>query len=72
MSINLTLITIITNQVEMERCEAVKKFSANLTVGQRLKRYLMVRKGKILMKRGLRLLDPLQVIFHYHCMLTSC
>jgi hypothetical protein len=45
----------------MERCEAVKKFSANLTVAQRLKRYLMVRKGKILMKRGLRLLDPLQV-----------
>jgi hypothetical protein len=47
--------------VEEERHEAVKKFGANLTGGNRLKRYLTVRKGKTLMKRGLRLLDDLQV-----------
>ena len=39
-------------KVEEERNEAVKKFGANLTGGNRLKRYLTVRKGKTLMKRG--------------------
>lgn len=47
--------------VEEERDEAVKKFGANLTGGNRLKRYLTVRKGKTLMKRGLRFLDVLQM-----------
>lgn len=48
-------------QVETERDEAVKKFGVNLTSGNRLKRYLTVRKGKTLMKRGIRLLDDLQL-----------
>jgi hypothetical protein len=49
--------TAMRKQVEHERVLAVQKLCATLATENRIKRYLMVRKGKTLLKRSLRMLD---------------
>ena len=44
-------------QVEEERIAALNSLVASLNVENRIKRYLLVRKGKVLLKRCLRVLD---------------
>ena len=47
-------------QVEDEKLEAVARLGPNLAVETKMKKYLVVRKGKALLIRALRLLDEAQ------------
>ena len=48
-------------QVEEERITALNTLVASLNVENRIKRYLLVRKGKVLLKRCLRILDDTSI-----------
>lgn len=48
-------------QVEEERVTALNTLVASLNVENKIKRYLLVRKGKVLLKRCLRVLDDTSV-----------
>ncbi len=49
--------TAMREQVEEEQSQALARLDASLTAENRIRRYLMVRKGKVLLRRCLRLLD---------------
>ena len=53
--------TAMRHQVEQEKEEAIRRLCPNLAVESRLKKYLVVRKGKALMVRSLRLLNESQM-----------